>query len=194
MLEDNTLSEINHTLATLQELFEKQISGNQTQTQMFDKMYAEMKDYKEAFLLEVLHKPVIHNLIQLYDSFVLLESQLENMKVESEENTLLDELSQHQQNMENFRFELEEVLYRMDVTPYKDSPEILDRQLHKTRKVIPTNDPNNDQKVAEVHKIGFYWREKVFRPEEVTIYRYTSSTEQTEHTISVSPLDKKGGN
>lgn len=194
MLEENTLSKINHTLATLQELFEKQISGNQTQTQMFDKMYAEMKDYKEAFLLEVLHKPVIHNLIQLYDSFVLLESQLDNMKVESEENTLLEELSQHQQNMENFRFELEEVLYRMDVTPYKDSPEILDRQLHKTRKVIPTNDPNQDQKVVEVHRIGFYWREKVFRPEEVTIYRYTPSTEKTEHTISVSPLNKKGGN
>ena len=73
LLQLGTLTEMNQTLAALQDLFEKQITRNQNQTQMYDKMYAEMKDYKESFLLEVLHKPVIHNLIQLYDSFISLE-------------------------------------------------------------------------------------------------------------------------
>ncbi len=175
LLQSLSLTEINQTLAALQDLFEKQIARNQNQTQMYDKLYAEMKDYKESFLLEVLHKPIIHNLIQLYDSFVSLESQLDDILIDKEENILLDELSQYRKNLENFRFELEEVLYRMDVTPYKDSLDTLDRQLHKTRKVIPSDDPKQDKKVAEVHKIGFYWREKVFRPEEVTIFRYTPS-------------------
>ena len=189
----NTLTEINQSLAVLLELFEKHISGNQNQVQMFDKMYAEMKDYKESFLLEVLHKPVIHNLIQLYDSFVSLESQLTNIIDENNDNTLLNELGQYSSNLQNFRFELEEVLYRMDVTPYKDSPDTLDRQLHKTRKVISTNDPNLDQRVAEVHKIGFYWREKVFRPEDVTIYRYVSSTEKSENSNSKHSSDEQRG-
>ena len=189
----NTLTEINQSLAVLLELFEKHISGNQNQVQMFDKMYAEMKDYKESFLLEVLHKPVIHNLIQLYDSFVSLESQLTNIIDENNDNTLLNELGQYSSNLQNFRFELEEVLYRMDVTPYKDSPDTLDRQLHKTRKVISTNDPNLDQRVAEVHKIGFYWREKVFRPEDVTIYRYVSSTEKSENSSSKHSSDEQRG-
>lgn len=183
----NFLAEINQTLAALQDLFEKQIARNQNQTEMFDKMYAEMKDYKESFLLEVLHKPIIHNLIQLYDSFLSIESQLDDILTGKEENILTDGLSQYRQNLENFRYKLEEVLYRMDVTPYKDSPETLDRQLHKTRRVISSDDPEQDQKVAEVHKIGFNWRDKVFRPEEVTIFRYTPSAGEP-------PLNEKGGN
>lgn len=190
----NSLTEITQSLMVLLELFEKHISANQNQVQMFDKMYAEMKDYKESFLLEVLHKPVIHNLIQLYDSFVLLESQLTNFIEGNTENRIYNELEQYSSNLQNFRFELEEVLYRMDVTPYKDSPDTLDRQLHKTRKVISTDDPKLDRKVAEVHKIGFYWREKVFRPEEVTIYRYLSSTEKSENTNSKQFSDEQRGN
>ena len=185
--QQNELIEINQTLAALQDLFEKQIARNQNQTEMFDKMYADMKDYKESFLLEVLHKPIIHNLIQLYDSFLSIESQLDDILIGKENNILTDELSQYRQNLENFRFKLEEVLYRMDVTPYKDSPDTLDRQLHKTRKVISSDEPEQDQKIAEVHKIGFNWRDKVFRPEEVTIYRYTPSEDRP-------PLNEKGGN
>ena len=175
----DAITEIRQTLASLHDLFDKQIARNQNQTQMYDKLYAEMKDYKESFLLEVLHKPIIHNLIQLYDGFILVESQLDELMMGEEDNNLFDELSQYQKNLENFRFKLEEVLYRMDVTPYKDSLETLDRQLHKTRRTVPCDDPDQDQKVAEVHRIGFYWREKVFRPEEVTIYRFTPDTDDS---------------
>ena len=190
----NSLDMVTQSLTELLQIFEKHISGNQNQLEMFDKMYTEMKDYKESFLLEVLHKPVIHNLIQLYDSFLSLESQLTCIIDENNDNTLLNELVQYNSNLQNFRFELEEVLYRMDVTPYKDSPDILDRQLHKTRKVISTDDPNLDQKVAEVHKIGFYWREKVFRPEDVTIYRYISSTDESEKGNTQNSSDELRGN
>ena len=186
-LQLQALAEMHQTLLALQDLFEKQITRNQNQTQMYDKLYAEMKDYKESFLLEVLHKPIIHNLIQLYDSYVSLESQLDIILEGNEGNILLDELSQYQKNLENFRFKLEEVLYRMDVVPYKDILTTLDRQLHKTQKVIPTDDPEQDQKIAEVHKIGFNWRDKVFRPEEVTIFRYIPSTDEP-------TLEEHGGN
>lgn len=169
---------IHQTLAGLQELFEKQISRNQSQTKMFDALYREMKDYKEDFLLEALHKPIIKDLLSVYDSVVSLESQLAEMldAVKRIRPKALDEgLLQFQQNLENARFELEEVLYRMDVTPYEEHPETLDRQLHKTIKVIPADTLEQDWQVAEIHKIGFYWRGKVFRPEEVTIFRYTST-------------------
>ncbi len=187
------LSVIQQSLEALQELFEKQIARNQNQTEMFDKIYAEMKDYKESFLLEVLHKPIIHNLIQLYDSYLLLESQLDVM-LETEDGVISDGLTQYRNNLENFRYKLEEVLYRLDVTPYAESSKTLDRQLHKTRQTISTDDPKQDKTIAEVHKIGFNWREKVFRPEEVTIYRYSASTENSEEIVSKSPSGEKGGN
>lgn len=174
----DALAGIHQTLVGLQELFEKQISRNQSQTKMFDALYREMKDYKEDFLLEALHKPIIKDLLSVYDSFASLESQLAEMlnAVKRIRPKALDEgLLQFQQNLENARFELEEVLYRMDVTPYEEHPETLDRQLHKTLKVIPADTPEQDWQVAEIHKIGFYWRGKVFRPEEVTIFRYTST-------------------
>ncbi len=192
MPQQRDLAQVNQTLSSLQDLFEKQIARNQNQTEMFDKIYAEMKEYKESFLLEVLHKPIIHNLIQLYDSYGMLETQLDDI-LSGHEETLPDELNQFRKNVENFRFKLEEVLYRMDVTPYKESLDTLDRHLHKTRKVIPSDEPQQDQKIAEVHKIGFHWREKVFRPEEVTIFRYTPDTQKSENSINESPSSEKGG-
>lgn len=192
MLSHNELSVIQQSLATLQELFEKQIARNQNQTEMFDKIYAEMKDYKESFLLEVLHKPIIHNLIQLYDSYVLLESQLD--VILNEEEVTSDSLSQYRNNLENFRYKLEEVLYRLDVSPFTESSKTLDRQLHKTRQTLSTDDPDQDMTIAEVHKIGFIWRDKVFRPEEVTIFRYSESAQGNEENVSDSPSGEKGGN
>ena len=193
MLSHSELSVIQQSLEALQELFEKQIARNQNQTEMFDKIYVEMKDYKESFLLEVLHKPIIHNLIQLYDSYLLLESQL-GVILEAEDGVISDGLTQYRHNLENFRYKLEEVLYRLDVTPYAESTKTLDRQLHKTRQTISTDDPKLDKTIAEVHKIGFNWREKVFRPEEVTIYRYSASTENSDEIVSKSPSGEKGGN
>lgn len=191
MQSQNELSVIQQSLAALQELFEKQIARNQNQTEMFDKVYAEMKDYKESFLLEVLHKPIIHNLIQLYDSYVLLESQLD--VILNDEEVLSDSLSQYRNNLENFRYKLEEVLYRLDVTPFSESSRTLDRQLHKTRQTISTEDPDQDKTIAEVHKIGFVWRDKVFRPEEVTIFRYSNSAQSPAENVNDSS-GGKGGN
>jgi molecular chaperone GrpE (heat shock protein) len=173
--QEGALAEVNQTLSVLQKLFEKQIARNQSQTQMFDAVYREMKDYKESFLLEALHKPIIKDLVMLYDSVARLESQL-NELINGKESLQIDDLSPFQTNLENVRFELEEVLYRVDVTPYEERLEVLDRKLHRTLSVKSTDDPNQEGKVAEVHKIGFYWRGKVFRPEEVTIFRYTPPT------------------
>ncbi|MYF99408.1 nucleotide exchange factor GrpE [Candidatus Poribacteria bacterium] len=193
MKQQSDISEVCQSLAALQDLFEKQIARNQNQTEMFDKLYAEMKDYKESFLLEVLHKPIIHNLIQLYDIFVVLESQFDDICSGNDED-MKDVLSQYRKNLENFRFKLEEVLFRMDVSPYTESSDTLDRQLHKTHKVIPSKDPEKDRKIAEVHKIGFNWRDKVFRPEEVTIFRYTSPTQESDDSVGEPVSNDKGSN
>ena len=201
----NTLASIDQHLLKLEELFTGQIARNQNQQQMFDAIYSEMKDYKENVLLEAFHKQVIHNLIQFYDNFVLVESHLNRISAPFEAfeawsdsvskglfnkirpEALADELSdfrtklreellQFRGNLENLRFELEEVLYRMDVTPYEEHPKKLDRKLHRTLDTKPTDNPDKDEEVETIHKIGFYWREKVFRPEEVTIFRYTQPT------------------
>jgi molecular chaperone GrpE (heat shock protein) len=136
-----------------------------------------MEGYKERFLLDAIHKPMVHNLIRLYDSFLRLESELQSIYDPETGHQLL----QFSRNMENFRFELTEVLARMDAELYEDHLDVsarerlrtLDRKLHKPVDVEPTPDPSQDNIVASVHKHGFYWRGKVFRPEEVKIFRHT---------------------
>lgn len=200
-----SLKQLDQRLSALQNLFDKQITRNQNQKQMFDTIYGEMKDYKENVLLEAFHKPIIHNLIQFYDHFVSVEAQLNRIretlesseiglgslsagllkKIGSEElvdelsgfqTNLKEELSEFGTNLANLHFELEEVLYRMDVIPYEEHPIKLDRKLHRTLDTIPTDNPDKDEEVTAIHKIGFYWCEKVFRPEEVTIFRYIQPT------------------
>lgn len=165
------LAEVNEALRALGNLFEQKIARDLSQLKMFDALYDEMKSYKEGFLLESLHKPVIRQLITLHDSFGLLESQLDGI-LDGNKRSGADELEQFRNNLGNVRVELEEVLCSMDVTPYEERLEVLDRKLHKTLGRQPTDDPDQDRKVAQVHKIGFYWKDKVFRPEEVTIFRY----------------------
>lgn len=216
------LTSVDQHLSKLEELFTSQIARNQNHREMFDAIYSEMKDYKENVLLEAFQKPIIHNLIQFYDNFVLVKSQLVDMsetlnafadllteEVSAEQprtlhpkqpleelpkiwNGLKRKLSDFRNNMENVRIELEEVLYRMDVEPYEAHPKKLDRKLHKTVKTIPTADPSQDENVTAVHKTGFYWREEVFRPEEVTIFRYTPPADESSETASENATEKMG--
>ena len=268
------LRSVDQHLSKLEELFMGQIARNQNQKQMFDTIYREMTSYKEDALLDAYHKPIIHNLIQLYDNLERVKSQLEGIRKTfeslgaqsddvsgtfesfgiwfgglrrrerekllkklrpsdeklatelerfgkvsadksspSQANTeltdepaqsqerqedglslsqLKGELSQFQENLENVRYELEEVLYRMDVTPYEEHPEKLVPKLHKTLKTIPIDDPDKDREVVDIHKTGFKWHERVFRPEEVTIFRYTQPAGKPEETVVENSTDEKG--
>ena len=218
-----TLASVDQHLSKLEELFTSQIARNQNQKQMFDTIYREMKDYKENSLMEAFHKPIIHNLIQFYDNFVEVEAQLDDINsvieslgslfndafVEQRPKEAAEKLPQtwkalegriadFRNNMANVRFELVEVLYRIDVEPYEEEPsEKLDRKLHKTLETQPTDDPDQNQNVAEVHKIGFYWGEKVIRPAEVTILRYTPPANESEEvpseeSVSENATEEKG--
>ena len=256
----NVLAAVDQRLSILQDMFEKQIARNQNQKQMFDTVYNEMKGYRENALLETYHKPVIHNLIRLYDNFVEVESQLKNIiettKSQTENSNaplqsfetwfgslnekkrsrflrqnkelaaILEscptepqesrpqpqtntELEKKLKNLEVVRIELEEVLSRMDVIPYKEHHEEplkkRNKKLHKVFDTKPTDDLNKHDEVKDVHKIGFYWREKVFRPEEVTVFKYEPSAEtvdeetadekptaETKETVGEEPTSEEG--
>ena len=130
---------------------------------------------------------VIHHLIQFYDAFVQLELQLHTISEPLEsDKTWLEQvpLSRFRANLENVRYEFEDVLVHIgDVTSYNTEPlNEFDRKIHRVVDTIPTNDLDKDLKVAESHKVGFYTDEgetkKIFRYEEVTVYRYVLPIKQ----------------
>ena len=166
----------------LRERFDDEIAGNDLQRNAFDALHAELQGYRESFLNE-LHKPVIQNLVRLYDSFLRLEETLPaaggrqaGPSVEEFSGRLGDFIH----NMKNFRVELTEVLARLDVETYEDRHGVdeterlrkLDRKLHRPVKVETTPEADRNNEVLQVHKRGFYWRGRVLRPADVTILRH----------------------
>ena len=163
--------------------FDTHIATNALERKAFDALHAELQTYKQDFLLNELHKPVIRNVLHLYDSFVRLEQSLPAAGGRSD-GPSVDEFAEgvgdFVRNMENFRLEITEVLARLDVEPYDDRHDALelarlgtlDRKLHRPVAVAYTEDPALRNKVVRVHKQGFYWRERVFRPAEVTILQH----------------------
>lgn len=189
------MTKIIENLSDLKELFIQQIDRSQDHIKMFDTMYKEMRPFKDKSLRESYQKPIVLNLIQLYDAFSALECRFENImqKVSNVESTeFLPKLEQFKKELGDFQFELEEALYRIDVTLYEEELETLDKKLHKTLDVKETDDPGQNLKVVEVHKKGFKWHDIVLRREEVTIYRFTTSKESSLDTTDKSTLDEEG--
>ena len=92
-------------------------------------------------------------------------------------------------NLTGFRHALTEVLARLEVESYEDrhdalrqeALQTLDAKLHRTIAVEPTDDPELNNRVARIHKHGFYWRERVFRPQEITVFRYKAPAQPEEN-------------
>jgi molecular chaperone GrpE (heat shock protein) len=74
--------------------------------------------------------------------------------------------------LEILEIELLEVLSRKDVRPFEEHPISLDPKLHRTVKTLPTPDLKENNTVAQIVRTGFFWGEKVLRPEEVVVKKY----------------------
>ena len=99
---------------------------------------------------------------------------------------IANELSRFRRNLENARWEFEDVLERIDdVTPYEAAPlDKFDRKEHRAVDTRSTDDPDKDLKVAESHQVGFHRgsedAQTVFRAAVVTIYRHTPPPDESE--------------
>jgi molecular chaperone GrpE (heat shock protein) len=71
--------------------------------------------------------------------------------------------------------ELLEILARRDIRPFDYSPAILDRQMHRTVGTVPTSDSEDNNRIRQVVRTGFFIGSKILRPEDVVISRYDST-------------------
>ena len=126
----------------------------------------------------------------MYDSFERLDGQLQALRDRLPDGAagLLGDFCA---NMGNFRFEIKELLARMDAEPYEDCLDAVEKQelrrlhtkLHKPVAFEPTSDPELHNTVAAVRKTGFYWRGRLLRAEEVALYRHVprGAAKDTDH-------------
>lgn len=147
---------------------------------MFDALHAELKTYKDAFVLDVVLKPVIRDLISLYDDVSEIHRQL-SLALSSQEQKgplvgstliLFETVAAPALQLEHNREAIIEILERLDVTLMPPGSGKLDKHNQRAVTVEPAENPEEDQDIVKVVKRGFVWKERVIRPEGVIIKRW----------------------
>ena len=161
---------------------------------MFEALHGELKSYKDGFLMESVLRPVIRDLISVYDDISEIHRQLAVALAAQEKRgdltagtlmlfeNVLSPTSQLEHNCDS----IIEVLERLSVTLMPSIPGKLDKQCQRAVSIEVAEDPDQDQQVVKVVKRGFKWNDRVFRPEEVVIKRWKEG-----FLAALAPADAK---
>jgi len=150
---------------------------------LFDALHEELRGYKDNFLLEILQKPIISDLIMLYDDLSDMHRRLElfmqesgqgesGEKNSSPENEFLKNLGMSLNNTTSL---LIEVLTRLDVHRGEPSTGMLDKLKHRAVAVSEAGTADEDGEIIQSIKPSFIWRQRIIRPEEVIIKRWSGN-------------------
>ncbi len=137
---------------------------------LFDSLHDEMIKYRDHFLHESLQKPVLRDLVVLFDDLSAILTQLQNA-VDTGDGKR-GALGQWRDNLENAIHSLTEVLHRMEVSEIEPR-EMVERALHKVISFEPADFAEEDGQIIMRVKRGFLWRDQVLRPEEVVAKRFS---------------------
>jgi molecular chaperone GrpE (heat shock protein) len=162
-------------IQSLQTIVDQKSGLNQ---RMFDALHEELKGYKDGFLLESVHKPIIRDLITIYDDLAKIHQQMQDAvadaaRLPAEVGTkLLQRLKTMDTNIEHNSEFIVEVLARLEVTMLPIGSGKLDKQNQRAVAVEIAEDPDEDADIIRVVKRGFLWKERVLRAEEVVIKKW----------------------
>jgi molecular chaperone GrpE (heat shock protein) len=168
-------SELPTLLQGLQELVDQK---NGLTERMFDALHEELKGYKDAFLLESVYKPIIRDLISLYDDLSNIHRQTQEALAEAGKQTasdgdrLPDRLKAMDMHIEHNCEFIVEVLARLDVTMLPVGAGKLDKQTQRAVALEMAEDPDEEGDITRVAKRGFLWKNRVLRAEEVIIKKW----------------------
>lgn len=167
-----SLQQLPGVVAELQAVIEKKDALSR---QMFDALHEELRGYKDGFLLESVHRPMIRDLITLYDDISEIHRQMQAALIaESGDGIgpMWDRLKTIEVNIQHNLDFILEVLARLEVTQLPVGSGKLDKRTQRTMAVEITENPDEDLDVIRVVKRGFLWKERVVRPEEVVVKKW----------------------
>ena len=152
-------------LQELKRLFDDKIKKDTSQKQAFDKLYEEMRQYKDDFIFAAV-RPILADLILLYDNMVRAEHHWEDAR--------------GRQIIGDLREELLEILYRQDVEPVCISDNTtLDRRQQRVIQTVATDIAAEDKQIVRVVREGFMRGDRVLRPQEVVCKKLAQQKEQS---------------
>lgn len=153
---------IHRKLDHLQTLFEREIRAETTREKVVDRLHAELQEYKQDLLLNVL-RPVFVDLIQLHDDIGKIVDSWQGG--DEGAGRLLD-------LMRGFQQGIEDILYRQGVEPFTSEADVFDPRRQRAVATVATDDPAANKAIAARLRKGFQAGDKVIRPEIVSVHSY----------------------
>lgn len=160
---------------------------------MFAALHEELKGYKDGFLLDSVHRPIIRDLISLYDDVSEIHRQVSDAVAESLTaglgagcGGLIDRLRTIEVNIEHNLGFITEVLNRLEVTLMPQHEGKLDKHTQRAIAVELADSPDEDATIVRTVKRGFMWKDRVFRAEEVVIRKYKEG-----FLVALAPTEPK---
>lgn len=157
-------------LARLEEAVREQGKGLQQKSalnqQLFDALHAEMKGYRDNMFLEVSQRPLIMDVIGVYDDLRRIFEQIEEAEHER------SSLATAKVSTDHLLYHLLEVLERVGVTKRDSLTGKYDINCHRAVSRVEASAPEEDGKVERSLRPGFQWRGSVLRPEEVVVKKW----------------------
>jgi molecular chaperone GrpE (heat shock protein) len=151
---------------------------NGVSQRMFDALHEELKNYKDGFLLETILKPILRDLIALYDDLSTIHRQMEECVEEVAASgagagaAILDRLRRMEMNLAHHCEFVLEILARLEVVMMPLGVGRLDKQTQRAVALEMVDDPALDMTVVRTVKRGFMWKDRVLRAEEVLMNKW----------------------
>jgi molecular chaperone GrpE (heat shock protein) len=169
-------------------------SRNAVSRTMFEALHSELKTYKDGFILEAVLRPVIRDLISVYDDMWEIHKQIGSAASAFDETengeavmVMVNKMRHAATNLDhNIHFILE-VLERLDVSLVPVIGGKLDKRTQKAVALEFTENPDEDQDVVKSSKRGFQWKDRIIRPEEVVIRKWKEVPRKPEDQIVSEP-------
>ena len=146
---------------------------------MFAALHQELKGYKDGFLLEAVHRPIIRDLISLYDDIAGIQRQVTATIADPDSAAetplvvrMVERLRTIEMNLEHNLEFIAEVLNRLEVTLTDPHTGKLDKRTQRVVGVEHAEDPDEEGDVVRTVKRGFLWKDRVLRAEEVVVKKW----------------------
>ncbi|MEA3212832.1 MAG: hypothetical protein QOE70_5889 [Chthoniobacter sp.] len=159
----------------LEALLEQKNGVNQS---MFNALHEELKDYKDGFMLESVLKPIIRDLISLYDDLTTIHLQIQDCVTQvagtpdQTAGLLLERFKTMEMNIAHHVEFVVEILARLEVNLMHNGTGQLDKQTQRAVAVEIAEDPDQDMMIVRTSKRGFLWKDRVLRAEEVVVRKW----------------------
>ncbi len=136
---------------------------------LFDSLHEELISYRDNFVRDSLQKPFIRDLLGLFDDLTRLAAEATTNAAGAGANEAANHL---RANVENTLHSLVEILHRLEVTEIEEQGTV-DRTVHRVISVEKADSAEEDGRIVTRLKRGFIWRDKVLRPEEIVVRRFS---------------------